>query len=384
MILVRHLEGDPTTIVATTRDGVDWKTRRGSLGDPAVRSVRGRRCTDWLQAVERADGVPGLELVASADGLAWETRRQLPQQLAQAEDAVVNGDVIVLCGAGRGPVRAAGRLRSLGRRGPYLGAVGRPRRADRHRAVQGIAPLGQGLVAIVAGPREGESIAITSADGSSWTRRPELVPSGGTAVAGIGGTVAVAGITDSGAAIAVSRDGASWETVPVPHVDGWIHELVETGSALVAPVAWSQPEGGMQVSDFLVSADGRTWRSDGLPLRMKDWQNMTFLPVEGGLVVMGGDPGTMMLGRVVAADVQGPTPVPAGSPDQTAAPAQPAAFEPPAPARPAPAVAARVPEVTVSAPGGPPVVATRADPAGHDVGRSTMVIVPPYMPMAQV
>ena len=133
----------------------------------------------------------------------------------------------------------------------------------------------------------------------------------------------------------------------------------------VAPATWSQPEGGEQVSDFLISTDGRTWRSDGLPLQMKDWQNMTFLPVAGGLVVMGGDPGTMIRGMVVAAvapgptDAPGPTPAPAGSPDQTVAPAQPAELPPPTLACPAPAVAARVPDVTVAAPAGAPVPATR-------------------------
>jgi hypothetical protein len=317
MILVRHLEGDATTIVAATRDGVGWKTAEvASATQRFGVSVDGG--SDWLQVVERADGVPGLELVASADGLAWETRGQLPPTMQSADEGVASGDTIVVCGMGRGAFEGRASCahsqdggRSWVELGGLAALIGRAH-------LRGIVPLGTGFVAIVEGEHEGESFAVTSPDGSSWSRQKELVPSGGTAVASVGGTVVVTGITDTGVSMAASPDGVSWESVEAPHVDGWIREFVEAGSALVAPVTWSEPEGGEQVSDFLVSSDGRTWSSAGLPLEMKDWQNMTFLPVEGGLVVMGGGPGTMMLGRVVTvtdepgpANESGPTPVPA-------------------------------------------------------------------------
>ena len=301
MILVRHLEGDPTTIVTTTRDGVDWKTAEvASATQRFGSSVDGG--ADWLQVAERADGVPGLELVASADGLAWETRGQLPAAVRSAGDGVANGDAIVVCGMGRGAFKghaSCAHSRDGGRTWAELGGLAA---LIGQAQLRGIVPQGQGFVAIVDGQREGEAFAITSADGSSWARQPELVPSGATAVATFGGTVVVTGITDTGVSMAASGDGVAWESITAPHVDGWIREFVRAGNALVAPVTWSQPEGGDQVSDFLVSSDGRTWSSAGLPPQMKDWQNMTFLPVEGGLVVMGGDSGTTMLGRVVAVE----------------------------------------------------------------------------------
>ena len=77
-----------------------------------------------------------------------------------------------------------------------------------------------------------------------------------------------------------------------------LHHAADPGGSRSASLS---PRAFMQVSEFLLSADGRTWRADGLPPQMKDWQNMTFLPVEGGLLVMGGDPGTMMLGLVTPA-----------------------------------------------------------------------------------
>ena len=316
MILVRHLEGDPTTIVATTRDGVDWKTAEvASATQRFGVSVDGG--ADWLQVVERAGGVPGLELVASADGLAWETRGQLPVELATVGEAAVNGAAIVVCGTGRDAFANRASCARSGDGGRTWERLDELAAMFGLADLRGVVPQGQGFVAIAEGEREGEAVSVTSADGSSWTRQPAPVPSGATAIGSIGGTVAVTGITDTGVSMAASRDGVSWETVPVPHVDGWIHEFVETADVLVAPVTWSEPEGGDQVSDFLVSANGRTWRSDGLPPQMKDWQSLTFLPVEGGLVVMGGDPGTMMLGRVVSVanepevtNEPGPTPVP--------------------------------------------------------------------------
>jgi hypothetical protein len=322
MILVRHLEGDSTTIVATTRDGVTWTTAEvASATQRFGYSVDGG--PDWLQVVERADGQPGLELIASPDGLAWETLGQLPAAMQTAGDGIAKGDAIVVCGTGRGSFEGRASCAHSADGGRTWEGLDGLAAMIGMAQVRGIVPLGQGFVAIVKGEREGESVSLTSADGSSWTRQKELVPSGGTAVANVEGNLVVTGITDTGVSMAVSRDGVSWESVPVPHVDGWIHEFVKAGNALVAPVIWSQPEGGEQVSDFLVSSDGRTWRSDGLPPRMKDWQNMTFLPVEGGLVVMGGDPGTMMRGMVVAADDPVPTPVPTPGPTSvpTASPA---------------------------------------------------------------
>ena len=131
---------------------------------------------------ERADGQPGLELVASADGLAWETRGQLPAAMQSAGDGVANGDAIVICGMGRGAFEGRASCAHSADGGRTWEELGGLAAMIGMAQLRGIVPQGQGFVAVVEGQREGEAIAITSPDGSSWSPQPELVPSGGTAV----------------------------------------------------------------------------------------------------------------------------------------------------------------------------------------------------------
>jgi hypothetical protein len=299
MIVVSHLVGAETSIVATTRDGEAWEVVE--VPSAMVRSgVTVDGGTDWLQVVERADGGPGLELVASPDGRAWETRGRLPVEMRVASDGAVNGDAIVVCGFGRGMFEnrascaaATDGGRSWQRLDDLAAMIGTAQ-------VRGIAAFGPGFVLVVEGQGEFESVAFDSTDATTWRRQRDLIPNSGGAVAAVGGSVVVAGRTETAGSIAATRDGAAWETVTIPHFDGSILWFVNAGDALVAPIIWSREEGGMQVSDFLVSSDGRTWRADGLPKPMVDWQNMTFLPVEGGLIVLGGDPGQLMRGTIRA------------------------------------------------------------------------------------
>lgn len=300
MIQVRHLEGKATTIVAATRDGVSWTADEvASDTIPAGQAVNGG--ADWMQLVEAGGR---LHLWASRDGFAWERRGALPKAIAHAWDSAVNGSTILVCGAGTGKrldLAECARSADTGATWAHLPDLGP---AIGTGGILGIVPLGGGFVLIVEGPNDGESVALTSDDGLTWARQPGVVPNRATAVAAIGDTVVAYGATAGGgpASMAVTGDAVSWETVAVPASQGSIHWFVRAAGILAGAVMRAQPEGADLAMDILLSGDGRTWIAGGIPAAMADWQNPTFLHVDGGVIVLGGDAGQMMLGSVTPTD----------------------------------------------------------------------------------
>jgi hypothetical protein len=301
MIQIRHLEGELTTIVASTRDGVAWTTDEvPSDTVPAGQAVNGG--ADWMQLVARKNGQ--LQLVASADGFAWDERGVLPEVISQPWASAVNGTAIVVCGSATGPSDATTECAlsaddgstwtHLADLGPTIGP----------NPIRGIVPLGTGFLMIIEGEADGESVAFTSTDGTTWIRQAAAVPNRATAVGVIGGVAvaygAVGGADGEQASIVTSRDGVTWEVGDVPVVQGGVREFLRAGDVLVAPVLWNQPEGAEFARDVLLSADGRTWVAGGIPAGLGEWQSPTFLPVEDAVIALGGEQSTILVGRVTA------------------------------------------------------------------------------------
>ena len=202
MIQIRHLEGAPTTIVASTRDGVAWATAEvPSGGIPAGQSVNGG--ADWMQLIHRKDG--GLDLVASSDGFTWDRRGRLSDAIG---DLGVDGQRKrhPRLWLGRGSARGAGGVRQSPDDGSTWTRLAELGRVIDMNATRGVVPLGDGFMMIIEGPVAGESVALTSDDGIAWTRVADPVPNAATAVGVIGNTVVAYGATDTEASMASTSD----------------------------------------------------------------------------------------------------------------------------------------------------------------------------------
>lgn len=298
LVLVRHLAGDATTIVATTQDGVEWTTAEVPSGAiPAGREVNGG--PDWAQVVTRENARP--EYTVSSDGLNWTVPGGLPEAMDNVQEAAVNGSAVLVCG----PSRRTGEARMVCA-SSVDGGRAWVERDDLNEGigtstVLAIAPFNASFLVIVEGGEDWSAVYAPAQDGR-WVRQPEPVPNTATSVGTVHGAVVAGGFVDHQWSMAVSADGVTWEPVALPDADVWVSWFVPAGDALVGVVERSQPEGGSQVADLLLTADGRSWRATGLPAGMADWQSPTFLPVEGGILVMGGQPGQAMLGTVVPAE----------------------------------------------------------------------------------
>ena len=299
MIQIRHLEGAPTTIVASTRDGVAWATAEvPSGGIPAGQSVNGG--ADWMQLIHRKDG--GLDLVASSDGFTWDRRGRLPDAIGDPWASAVNGSVILVCGSGVGPREGRAECAQSPDDGSTWTRLAELGRVIDMNAIRGVVPLGDGFMMIIEGPVAGESVALTSDDGIAWTRVADPVPNAATAVGVIGDTVVAYGATDTEASMASTSDGMTWTTAALPAIDGMVFEFVQVGDIVVAPVLRNQPEGAAYASAFLLSADGTSWVTNEAPTTIADWPSPTFLRVDGGLIALGGETGTILRGTLAAAD----------------------------------------------------------------------------------
>jgi len=300
MIMIRNLEGAPTTQVSTTPDGAAWAvTESPSATIPFGYAVDG--ADDWLQVVARADGEPGLELVASADGLAWETRGRLPGSMRSAGESAVNGASMLVCGFGNGALELQNVCALSRDSGMTWEPTGDLDALLGSAAVEGLATMGEGFLALVAGEREAESIVLTSSDGSSWTRQPDLLASGGNEVIEFGSAVYATGLDG---VVWTTRDGVEWHRVALPSTRSTWLSFVIAGDALVAVGIVVEPEGSAHMTDVLVSADGATWRADVIPALLVDRPDPQIMPVIGGLLAVG-DP-VMIVGRAIPADDPGP------------------------------------------------------------------------------
>ena len=230
MIMIRNLEGAATTLVSTTPEGAAWAvTELPSATIPFGYAVDG--AADWLQVVTRADGQAGLELVASADGLAWETRGRLPVTMRSASESAVNGASMLVCGFGNGAAETQNVCALSRDSGMSWEPTGDLDALLGSASIRGLATMGEGFLALVQGELEAESIVLTSSDGSSWTRQPDLLASGGHEVIEFGSAVYATGLDG---VVWTTRDGVAWQTVTLPSTrSSWL-SFVIAGDALVA------------------------------------------------------------------------------------------------------------------------------------------------------
>lgn len=303
MIVIRNLEGDPTTVVATSADGGTWEVREErSDAVPFGQAVDGG--TDWMLVVSGRRSTDPLRLLASSDGRAWEARAELPPAIRRVLGSLAAGDRIVLCGndgGDRGVPTGCASSRDAGRTWDVEEDL---TRLLAGRAIAGMASLGEGFLVLGEAELTGETIAILSANGSSWRAAQEPVPVRASSIVGHGDRVAILARGDDGVAtsILVTSDGRTWERAALPSTTSSWFRLHRAGIALVAVGIEVAPEGGAAVSDVLVSADGLAWSSTELPSLLRAWQDPEFLGVAGGIVAIGDrvvGKDSILVGRVI-------------------------------------------------------------------------------------
>ncbi len=299
LIQMRNLEGDATTIVATSPDGASWSVvERDSTTVPFGYAVNG--VDAWMLLVPRTDGEAGTEAWASTEGTTWERRGQLPQGIGAIDEHAVNGDSVLVCGRGRDELELqamctlspdAGRTWKVNDLGALAGAS----------QIRGLVPLGGGFLALIHGLNEGEMRVAVSPDGSTWSMRTEPIPASGFGTAAIDSTVVTLAVAPEGGdqAVLVSTDGMAWDTVVLPPMAQPAWDLLAAGDAFAVLGVYLQPEGNAYVRDIVLSTDGRNWRTDTLPPLLVDRPDPEFMRIPVGLLVVG-DP-MMLVGVVVPA-----------------------------------------------------------------------------------